>query len=141
MLPNNDKFKLVGMGNHLGTFINNGHYQAVVRNGTYWLKADDSHVTRTSLNNEITGYNYILVYRKFSTQKPFIATDQWEEVLEDQPIPPGLQVQLNIQSGRKYAKLDESQRTMQSRVNNRKTGESEPKSGIMPGQDTTTTKE
>ena len=28
VLPNNDKFKLVSMGNHLGSFINNGHYQA-----------------------------------------------------------------------------------------------------------------
>ena len=74
-LPNNDKYKLVSIGNHLGTFINNGHYQAVVKHGTTWFKADDSHVTETSWMNEITGNNYILVYRKFSTQKPFIATD------------------------------------------------------------------
>ena len=69
-LPNKDKYKLVSIGNHLGTFINNGHYQAVVKHGTTWFKADDSHVTETSWMNEITGNNYILVYRKFSTQNP-----------------------------------------------------------------------
>ena len=92
VLPNNDKFKLVSMGNHLGTFINNGHYQAVVKDGTNWWRADDSRITMTSLPIEITGHNYILVYKKISTQKPFVATDDWEEVLEDQPIPPGLRI-------------------------------------------------
>ena len=140
VLPNNDKYKLVSIGNHLGTFINNGHYQAVVKHGTTWFNADDSHITRTSWMNEITGYNYILVYRKFSTQKPFIATDDWEEVLEGQPIPPGLRVQLDLQSGKKYAKLDNSQSSKQSKVNNSKTGQSEQKSKKMPGKNETTAK-
>ena len=33
-LPNGDKYKLLSIGNHLGTFINNGHYQALVKAGT-----------------------------------------------------------------------------------------------------------
>ena len=109
MLPNNDKYKLVSVGNHLGTLINNGHYQAVVKTATNWLKVDDTNITRTTLPQEITENNYIFVYKKFSTTKPFVATKDWEEVLENQPIPPGLKVQLDISTGKKFAKLDDDQ--------------------------------
>ena len=109
VLPNNDKYKLVSVGNHLGTLINNGHYQAVVKTATNWLKVDDTNITRTTLPQEITENNYIFVYKKFSTTKPFVATKDWEEVLENQPIPPGLKVQLDITTGKKFAKLDDDQ--------------------------------
>ena len=107
VLPNKDKFKLVSIGNHLGPFINNGHYQALIKMGTNWMKADDTSITKTNLRDEITGNNYIYVYRKYSTPTPFVATNYWEEVFEDQPVPPGLHIQLDIHTGRKYAKIIE----------------------------------
>ena len=105
VLPNNDKFKLVSIGNHLGPFINSGHYEALIRSGRSWIKADDANTMRTNLISEISGKNYIFVYRKFSTKAPFVATNCWEEVFEDQPVPPGLHVQLDTQTGKKHAKL------------------------------------
>ena len=105
VLPNEDKYKLVSIGNHLGPFINNGHYQALIKAGTQWIKVDDTNVTKTNLKNEITGENYIFVYQKFSTTAQFVATEYWEEVFENQPVPPGLHIQLDTLTGKKYAKL------------------------------------
>ena len=105
VLPNNDKFKLVTIGNHLGSFIHNGHYQALVKNGMNWIKVDDTKAIKTNLMTEIAEENYIFVYRKYSTTTPFVASTHWEEVFEDQPVPPGLHVQLDTRTGRKYAKL------------------------------------
>ena len=104
ILPNQDKYKLVSIGNHLGTYINNGHYQALIKTGTTWVKADDTSTVKTSLSTEITEKNYLFVYKKFSTTTPLVATNYWEEVYEDQPVPPGLHVQLNTRTGRKFAK-------------------------------------
>ena len=118
VLPNNDKYKLLSKGNHLGKFINNGHYQAVVKTGTNLMRADDTHVTSTTLGQEITENNYIFVYKKFGTTKPFVPTNKWEEVLEDQQIPPGLKIQLDKKSGMKYAKLHDSPKS--SRIQNQK---------------------
>ena len=112
VLPNRDKYKLVSIGNHLGNFINNGHYQAVIKTGTSWIKGDDTNITKTNLMTEITGENYMYVYTKFSTITPFVPTSEWEEVLQDQPVPPGLHVQLNPQTGKKYAKLLEKPNNM-----------------------------
>ena len=104
VLPNEDKYKLVCIGNHLGPFINNGHYQALIKIGTNWIKADDTNVTKANLKTEISGENYILLYEKFSTTKQFVATNYWEEVFESQPVPPGLHIQLDMLTGKKYAK-------------------------------------
>ena len=62
VLPNEDKYKLVCIGNHLGPFINNGHYQALIKIGTNWIKADDTNLTKTNLKTEIAGENYIFEY-------------------------------------------------------------------------------
>ena len=45
------------------------------------------------------------MYKKFSTTAPCVATNFWEEVYEDQPVPPGLHVQLNTRTGKNFAKL------------------------------------
>ena len=66
VLPNGDRYKLLSIGNHLGTFINNGHYQALVKAGTSWIKADDDKSSKTSLCNEIDGDNYIFLYKKLT---------------------------------------------------------------------------
>ena len=105
VLPNNDKYKLVSIGNHLGSFINNGHYQALIKFGTNWMKTDDNQIMKTKLITEINEENYIFVYQKFSTTAPFIATNYWQEVFEDQPVPPGLHIQRNTHTGKKYAKV------------------------------------
>jgi ubiquitin C-terminal hydrolase len=105
VLPNRDKYNLVSIGNHLGNFINNGHYQAVIKTGTSWIKANDTNITETNLMTEITGENYMYVNTKFCTITPFVPTCEWDEVLQDQPVSPGLHVQLNTQTGKKYAKL------------------------------------
>ena len=89
VLPNGDKYKLLSIANHLGSFINNGHYQALIKRGTIWMKADDENCYKTYLSNEIDGDNYIFLYKKFSTNSPFVPSQCWDEVLEDQPIPEG----------------------------------------------------
>ena len=41
ILPNGDKYKLFSIANHHGSFINNGHYEALIKSGTNWIEADD----------------------------------------------------------------------------------------------------
>ena len=65
---------------------------------------------------EITGNNYIYVYKKYSTTTPFVASNYWEEVFEDQPVPPGLHIQLDTHTGRKYAKILEEPRSTNEKV-------------------------
>ena len=62
VLPNEDKYRLVSIANHLGTVIGSGHYQALIKFGTKWIKCDDDKSFKTSLDKEINGNNYIFVY-------------------------------------------------------------------------------
>ena len=78
----------------------------MVKSGTNWIKADDDKCSKTSLCNEIDGDNYIFLYKKFSTSCPFEPTRYWDEVLEDQPIPAGLHVKIDLDSGRKFARTE-----------------------------------
>ena len=41
------------------------------------------------------------------TTKPFVPTEYWDEVFEDQPIPPGLYVQMNTRTDKKHARQPE----------------------------------
>ena len=68
VLPNGDKYKLVSIANHLGTLIENGHYQALVKRGTSWIKCDDNTAFKTNKDKEINGTNYIFVYQKYNTK-------------------------------------------------------------------------
>ena len=107
ILPNGDKYRLLSIGNHIGSLTTNGHYQALIRSGSTWIKADDDKNYITNMKNQISGENYILLYKKFSTGSLFVPSKNWEEILEDQPIPPGLHIKLDVQTGRKFAKLTE----------------------------------
>ena len=79
----------------------------MVKSGTGWIKADDDKCSKTSIMSEIDGKNYIFVYKKFRTTRPFVPTKYWDEALENQPIPPGLHVQIDIRTGKKRARLSE----------------------------------
>ena len=39
------------------------------------------------------------------TAPPFVATDEWQEVLPGQAVPPGLHVSIDMQTGKKMAKV------------------------------------
>ena len=104
ILPNGDKYRLLSIGNHIGSLTTNGHYQALIRSGSTWIKADDDKNYITNMKNQISGENYILLYKKFSTGSLFVPSKNWEEILEDQPIPPGLHIKLDVQTGRRFAK-------------------------------------
>ena len=105
VLPNGDKYKIASIGNHLGSLTTSGHYQALIKSGSTWIKTDDDRNQKTHIRNEINGDNYIFLYKKFSTTSMFVPSESWEEVLEDQPIPPGLHVKLDMETGKKYARL------------------------------------
>ena len=101
VLPNGDKYKIASIGNHLGSITTSGHYQALIRSGSTWIKTDDDRNQKTHIRYEINGDNYIFLYKKFSTTSMFVPSESWEEVLEDQPIPPGLHVKLDMETGKK----------------------------------------
>lgn len=49
----------------------------------------------------------------FNKLKEFVPTNEWQIIQEDQPIPPGLHVQIDLQTGEKKAKL------MEGNINNK----------------------
>ncbi|XP_026812586.1 nucleotide exchange factor SIL1 [Rhopalosiphum maidis] len=49
----------------------------------------------------------------FNKPKEFVPTNEWQIIGEDQPIPPGLHVQIDLQTGEKKAKL------MEDNINNK----------------------
>ena len=64
VLPNGEKFKLISIVNHLGPQIRCGHYQALIKDGTRWIKCDDEESIKTELRKELSGNNYVFVYEK-----------------------------------------------------------------------------
>ena len=94
VLPNEDKFKLISIGNHLGSLPTNGHYQVLVKSEQMsWVMANDDKNYKTTIKDQISADNYIFLYKKFSTKSQFVPSQHWEEVLEDQPVPSGLHIQ------------------------------------------------
>ena len=118
VLPNGDKYQLVSIGNHLGSQTTNGHYQALIKSGSTWVLANDDKNYKTSIQEHINGNNYIFLYTKFSTKNIFVPSENWEEVLEDQPIPRGLNVKLDLQTGKKFARYAEQKGTNNDNGNN-----------------------
>ena len=105
VLPNGEKYKLLSIGNHLGSRTTNGHYEALIKLGSTWMKANDDTNYKINIESQINGANYIFLYKKFSTSSQFAPSETWEEVLENQPIPPGLHVKFDIQTGQQFARL------------------------------------
>ena len=64
VLPNDEKFNLISIVNHLGSRARSGHYQAVIKSGSRWIKCDDAVFFKTDLKNELSGSNYVFVYEK-----------------------------------------------------------------------------
>ena len=63
-LPNGDAFKLVGIADHIGTLIQNGHYVCNVRTDDEWLLCDDDRQSGTF--KPISSNNYIILYSKIN---------------------------------------------------------------------------
>ena len=69
--------------------------------------ANDDKNYKTNIKDQINADNYILLYKKFSTKSQFVPSRHWEEVLEDQPVPIGLHIKIDMKTGKKFAKLQE----------------------------------
>ena len=57
----------------------------------------------------------------------FHATNQWQTVKEGQSIPPGLHVQINLQTGEKQAKLMDENQSVESENNKAQSAKSSTK--------------
>ena len=100
-LPNTQKYFLEAVICHQGQRASGGHYVSYIRHDGNWLLCDDDNVYKveTSCGSE----SYIFIYRK---QLEFEPTDDWQEVQECQAIPPGCVVNMDMETGRKFAKVD-----------------------------------
>ena len=121
-LPDGDRFRLVGIGDHLGYLIENGHYAASVQIGHKWPRCNDEKTAKAS--NVISSNNYIFVYSKIPEDRKFVSTFDWKEIYNGQPFPPGLHVEIDIKTGKRYAKRI-NQHT--NSVNAKPTAEQRPK--------------
>ena len=86
VLPNEEKFKLVSIVNHLGSQINNGHYLALIKTGAKWIKCDDEKLSKTELKKELSGSNYVFVYEKIDSSEPL--PSQLSKVTENEVVDP-----------------------------------------------------
>ena len=79
ILPNGDKFRLLGIANHLGALANNGHFLAFTYDDTNWLKCDDEKISKVKEDDIISKHNYLLLYYKIDKisliNKTFIVLD------------------------------------------------------------------
>ena len=103
-LPNGERFKLVSIGDHLGPEIENGHYLASVKMGSQWGRCNDEETYLIKEHKIISSNNYVFVYRKFPEDRKFVSTFDWQEIYEGQPLPPGLHVEIDIKTGKRFAK-------------------------------------
>ena len=52
---------------HIGSQIKSGHYLALIKSGSKWIKCNDHKVSSTELKNELGGNNYVFVYDKLDS--------------------------------------------------------------------------
>ena len=98
VLPNEEKFKLVCILNHLGSRIKNGHYLAFVKTGTNkWIKCDDERMSKTELKKELGGNNYVYVYEKIGSAEPIasVPSEVIENEMVDQSAPLGKETEID----------------------------------------------
>ena len=60
--------------------------------------------------------NYIFLNNKFSTTDLFEPTNSWDEVFEDQPVPAGLEIKMDIRTGKKMARQIEKMKAAEQSV-------------------------
>ena len=85
VLPNEENYKLISIANHLGVKIKCGHYQALIKIGTKWIKCDDDSHIKTSLDKEIHENNYIVVYEKIHSVSASPSSGLKEKIYENEP--------------------------------------------------------
>lgn len=100
-LPNNQKFFLEAVICHQGQRASGGHYVSYIRDDGSWLLCDDDNFYK--VDHSCSSDSYICIYRK---QLDFQPTNDWQEVQECQAIPTGCVVNMNMETGRKFAKLN-----------------------------------
>ena len=65
ILPNDDKYEVLGAINHRGTTLRAGHYVTYVKSETdQWLHFDDTHSQSSSLEEANNPDNYILLFKR-----------------------------------------------------------------------------
>ena len=65
---------------------------------------DDAETIPINESKVFSSNNYIYVYSKLPEDRKFVSTLDWQEFFEGQPLPPGLHVEMDIKTGKKYAK-------------------------------------
>ena len=86
VLPNEEKFKLMCIVDHLGSRIKSGHYLALIKSGTKWTKCNDEKISKTELKRELGGNNYLFVYEKIDSVEPVpsqLSSEASENYMED----------------------------------------------------------
>ena len=112
-LPSCHKYSLEVVLSHHGTVSTAGHFTTMVKDKESWISCNDSSCKRIdeSKVKSASSENYIFIYRKLSEdhQRQFFEPSNiWKEVPVWQSIPPGCVGDLNLKTGKLYAKIDEN---------------------------------
>ena len=107
-MPNQQKYELLSIADHIGTVIENGHYVASVKYGETWYRCNDEAVHNLEEQYINTEENYIFVYKKITGPiiPSFIPTSDWQEIIPGQAIPGGCEASLDMSgTGKTFARM------------------------------------
>ena len=110
-LPNLQRYSLAAIVDHRGKQIIGGHFVSYIKDEQRWLLCNDETTSEVNDSCIESPDHYIFLYRKYrerSSYPEFKPTDDWQEVQAWQSIPIGCLVDLNIITGKTFAKLDRS---------------------------------
>ena len=114
----NQSYKLRSCVNHEGRTRSDGHYTAIVHDGEKFLVVDDAKPARPIIRMA-SDKNYMYVYENVGVSAPtideqvkarypdFVPTYEWQEIKEYHNVPGGLHYQMDLKTGKKYAKLNQ----------------------------------
>ena len=77
-LPNGDRFKLLGIADHLGALIDNGHYEASINHRANWFRCNDDKISIANKDSLISKHNYVFLYYKIDKISEFVPNEFWE---------------------------------------------------------------
>ena len=96
-LQNGDSYRLVGIADHVGDLIQNGHYVSNVKSVGGWLRCDDEQQYET--NAAITSSNYVFLYSKIEKDANFVSHSIKTKTNERSNVCPNCkQIYENLQS-------------------------------------------
>ena len=104
IFPNGDKFKLLGIADHLGALIDNGHYEASTNHEDNWIRCNDDKLSKSHKDAIISKHNYVFLYYKIDKISEFVPTEFWEQVYPSQAAPGGLHYKMDTVTQKNYAR-------------------------------------